>query len=766
MPVNLEDLASCAKLCETMVPYEVVNVADCLKPPRVFNFPKPEGDSYYITRYFGKRRWTVEYLPIFGGFDIETTNIIEKDEKNEKGVIKKHGKKHAYAYHMQMSIFSWKRGMVYLARTWKEVDILFKKVTEFYGITETRRIIQWIANCSFEFTFMARRFTWSQNPFDFFAKEKRQPLLFTLAPGLEFRECLSISGGSLAQLCKDYTYTQKKKDPVTGASDLDYSKLRNSTTELDKTELGYVVSDVVPLAEWGAMIAERYMRDDEPCIPLTKTSIIRTEVKRSAKTLLKGRISDWKKLLIEAQPSYPVYLTWRKHLLRGGMVHGKEELVGVILGMQEPPGPDVVEDPDVYLDAWDITSSYPSCMLTEKFPTKFVGMPVNYQNEEQFDKIALDPNIAFIAKVTFYDLEATLGHSLESSEKPTMLLGAKLDNGRIKSAKECSVYLTNWDWLNYRDIYRWSKCHVETAVWSETMWLPPYLTDCLKKHYIAKAKLKKEGKKDTVEYAISKQAVNSFFGLCIQGFATESWMYGDGVWYVDEKEGAFDEEREKALLLQSWGIFTAAMARRHLIQVLARIEREVGCDYPHGIVAYGDTDSLKMLHDPRTDAIIEEYNEGVRQKLKERGLTDPAFDDLGCYAREEKYRRFACLGAKRYLYEYWDEDKNDWVIKATIAGLPKLAIKALGEDPFEKFVLEDIDFEIDEKYHKCFSIDEYNSMKTTHAYNDWETEDIVDGELMHEESSVAIYSIPFTLKLTDDYYRELGQYLIDKARRL
>ena len=724
-----------AYLGETPVPYVVKSVDECLRESN-FDFPEVKGDSYYIRKFQDGFTWEVEYLPIFGGFDIETTNV-KHSHFNKKGeeVI---DKRCAYAYHMQFSVFSRERGVVYMARRWEEIELLFRQFIKFYGISARVRSISWIANTSFEFQFMRHRFQLSDEPYDFFAKEKRQPLLFTISPGMEFRECLSISGGGLAQLCKDYTHTQKRKNTETGETDLDYSKERSSSTYMTEDEQLYCINDVVPLAEWGFFIAEKYMKGKDSSIPMTKTGVLRAEVKRAAKKMLKGRAGDWKKLLKRAQPELGDYMTWRKFLFRGGYVHSKATHTGIKL-----------ENIDMY----DITSSYPSRMNLTKMPGEFFKMPEEHYTEEQFDAIAADQDISFYAQVTFEGLESTLGHSIESIDKCETLVNPVVDNGRIKKCDLATVWLTDYDWRIYRMFYKWKNCTIECARWAENMWLPPYLLDLLNYYYKIKADLKAKGLSGTVEYAIAKAAVNSFFGLCCQGIPLWSWGYKED-WEKVENDHDYYEEISKSVLLQAWGIWIAASARFSLLSVVYRLETEIGKDYPGGIVIYNDTDSIKLFHDDRTKAIIDEYNADIARQLKERGLTDPAFHDLGMYDFEGNAKYFKTLGAKRYLATTWDKKKNDWVTTATIAGLPKLAIKNMGEDPYSKFCSDGVELTPEE------------SLKLTHGWCDEPTEDIIDGELMKEKSSVAIYEIPFTLKLDDDYYYMIGSYLLDKERNL
>lgn len=689
--------------CET--PYIVIDIDENTTD---YDFPEPVGDCYSVEKYINGQKVFYTYLPIFGGFDIETTNLIDDNKR-------------AYMYHAQMSVFSWERGVVYMARTWEAVKKLFEAFQRFYKLTDTCRVVQWIANAGFEFQYMRRRFSWSESDGDFFAKEKRQPLLFTLADGLEFRECLSISGGSLAQLCKDFTTTQK------AAGDLDYKILRSTSTPLNDTERGYCINDVVPLAEWGAYVFETWVKP-YGSIPMTKTGLLRSEVKRRCKELTKGRAKEWKQLLLSAQPPLSTYQKWREYLFRGGYVHGNAYYTGKTW-------------PDV--DMYDITSSYPARMNLSRFPGKFKPLlkPIT---EALLDRMANDESKAFYVLVKFYGVKSVYAHSIESTSKCINLSGAVIDNGRVHECDFMEVMLTDCDWLIYRRFYTWERSEIECGEWSNTMKLPPYLLGPINEAYKEKSELKAEGLNDTPEYAIKKSTVNAGFGLTVTRIVTDSWLYTDDWKKIDDAK-TYEEEVKRLVLLPQWGIWISATARWSLLSVVADIEE--ACGNPHGVVIYNDTDSIKCLHDDRIRPIIDAYNARIAEQLKEAGLTDPAFHDLGMYDFEGVAQKFRELGAKRYLAEVYDKKAGDWVTKATVAGLPKMVVKELYKkniDPWEAFSIEGLELDTD------------TSLKKTHAWRDERTVDYINGERMEELSSVAIYEIPFNLALSDDYYRYLG----------
>ena len=97
---------------------------------------------------------------------------------------------------------------------------------------------------------------------------------------------------------------------------------------------------------------------------------------------------------------------------------------------------------------------------------------------------------------------------------------------------------------------------------------------------------------------------------------------------------------------------------------------------------------------------------------------------------------FKTLGSKRYIYEYKDQ------IIACVAGMPKSAICNIGstnEMIFDEFSLAG------------FSLTPEESSKLTTRYNDTPHDAYINGVHMHEESSVALFKIPFKITITDEY---------------
>ena len=661
----------------------------------------------------------IDYRRLYSGFDIETTNV-EQDDRHL-----------AFMYHWQFCLASGTEGFVIMGRTWPEFLDFMERLRKAYDLNDSNRLIVWIANMGFEFQFMRKYFDWDAE--DFFAREERHPMKMRNG-GFEFHEALSISGGSLAQLAKDYTTTQKLKDED-GNSDLDYSIARNSTTPLTELETDYCINDVVILAEWSRFIFDNYIIKDKR-IPLTKTGILRSETRLQLETD-KGRngMAEYRRLIYEAFPDEATYEKWFRYLFRGGYVHSNCLMSGF-----------TIEG----VDGWDITSSYPKEMLFEaEYPlTQFV--------ETKYDPELLKTKCC-IMTVRFTDIRRRWAHSLESKSKVIEIKNSKktytiYDNGRIAQTGSLTVMLTNIDMDLYRLYYEWADMEVLEFYTAEKGYLPLFIRKTLAKYYKLKAQLKRSGQQDTPEYVIAKARCNSFFGMLVTRLELSKITYSNlkDDWEVAEKALDFNEEIKSAFLLPQWGIFVTALGRRSLLTVTAAITEAIGDgsgDDGAGVI-YNDTDSIKV-YDPegKARAVIEKYNAQIETRRAAAHLTSPEFDGLGQYDFESKYEKFKTLGAKRYL------TSENGKIKATIAGLPKQSILKVKGDPFELFDMDGMLLEAEV------------SLKKTISYNDEPSDAIVAGELMHEESSAGIFDIGFTMNLDKAYYAIITAGLTERVKK-
>lgn len=663
-------------------------------------------------------RKETEYILYYCGFDIETTNIIDGDDKL------------AFMYHWQ---FGLNEHTIY-GRTWADFIQFINRLQKQLDLHPKRKIIIWIANEGFEFQFMRRHL----NVTHVFARAKREPLLVEHNHCIEFRDCLPISGGGLDYLAKHYTTVRKAK------GDLDYSVKRNSHTELNSTELNYCRMDVRPLVEWSKYIFDNFAKK-EGYIPMTKTGILRH--------IIKERVTpEIKSFIARNFPSHQLYDIMMKWLFRGGYTHSNMWWTNVII------------DEKHHLNGYDFTSSYPAVMQQyNKFPMSKLKLIPTIKTIEDLDKIP--PKCPYFIAVRFYNIESTTYHSIESSFKCLRLEGREIDmktgnikgvplidNGRVNAAGVMSVLLTDLDLKIYQMFYKWERAEIYACYYAAGGYLPRYLREPLADLYYQKATLKKAGLEETTEYIESKKAINAGYGLTVTRLYLEEILYTQGrindegkleEWCEVEKTRSWYGIVKGQFLLPQWGIWVTSVARYNLLSTVYRIEQEAP---EGGHVVYCDTDSIYMVHYEEHKHIIDEYNNNIYQCNAELFPDKREFRDLGEFDLINKaahnYFAFKTLGAKRYI-KTQKLIVNNRVYNAagnttvTIAGLPKDSLqkycKAEKKDIYQVFA-------------ESMEMNELYAHKNAHHYNDEPTSYIVEGEEMSELSSVCIY--PTTFKLT------------------
>lgn len=375
---------------------------------------KGTGLSRRVKSYtVGSGRYRKGIFDITMSFDIETTSIDAP-------------KPYATMYIWQMAINT----NVIIGRRWGEFISILDMIYDVMKPSKNQRILCAVHNLGFEFQFMRK---WL-NVTDAFLKEQRAPLFIEHNNFIQFRDTMALTNQSLKKLAETYTNTQKC------SGDLDYTLTRNFLTELDPIELGYCYNDVLILTEFMRYYIDEYI--SQGYAPLTATGIL-NKIVQDGFAETSEQYHDY---IYTAHPYNEEMYNWLMSCVyRGGYVHGNELYI------------DEFMDESAHLVGVDFTSSYPSVMLFNRYGYKFKKC-----NADTFDKIVqyIDKDYAVLCELSFYDIERTTVHSIESFSKCIEVVGAVKDNGRIAKASMLRVALTCQDVLNYIDFYKWSRVDV------------------------------------------------------------------------------------------------------------------------------------------------------------------------------------------------------------------------------------------------------------------------------------------------------------------
>ncbi len=663
----------------------------------------------------------ISYINLECGFDIETTSEVIN------------GNKVSYMYIWQLGLGL--DNQIYYGRTWESLVETLNLISDYLGLNKNSRLVLYVHNFGYEFQFMRKFFEWET----VFSVNVRKPVKALTTNGIEFRDSYILSGYSLANTAKNLT--KYKMEKMTG--DLDYSLIRNSKTPLTEKELKYCEYDVKIIL---AYIKEQMeICGDISKIPLTNTGRVRTFVRNNCyyttknhKKTNKGKYLRYSQIMRDLTLDLETYIQLKRAFM-GGFTHSNPKHTGKVL---------------TDVDSIDLTSSYPTVMLAEKFP---MSRPRKLTVKSIEELKNLFNKYCIVMDVKFKNLKNKIGYeSYLSDSKCFNKTGHVVNNGRVYEAEELATTITCVDFSIIESVYSWDEIEVKNIIGFVKNYLPKDIIKSILELYEKKTTLKDVEGFET-EYLLCKGMLNDVYGMSVTDFIKDEYTYSD-VWevsVVDPKEKIEEYNKSKnRFLYYPWGIFVTAYARRNLWSAILN----VGEDY-----IYSDTDSVKMLNFEKHKGYVDFYNKTIGIKLTNmmnyykldvealtpktiKGVDKP----LGVWDYEGHYTKFKTLGAKRYLIE------EDGKIKLTVAGLSKVngvnyMIDKCEGDSDKVFEMFD-----DELY-----IPSSGTGKMTHTYIDNEHEIVSTDYLgnvceVKTLSGIHLENCDFTLSVSEQYKQFLN----------
>ena len=576
-------------------------------------------------------------------FDIETSSYFELDgkvypaikydklsEKDKKRCIKR---SHMYIWMFGIN------DIVYFGRTWNELREFLKRLDNHIG---DRKYV-FIHNLAFEFQYLKSNFH-----FDEVSARKSHKVITAIMRdyNIMFKCSYMMSNVALKFLPKVFDLSVEKK-----VGDLDYDLIRNPNTPLSEKELGYCEYDCLVLYHY--ILKELEVYEDVKHIPTTNTGKVRRELQDLTRTNLK-----YKRLVNKAINTNPHIYNLLCDAFLGGYTHANWIYADTVLKN---------------VDSYDIASSYPYVLVTQKYPNNEFRM-CNIKRREQMSKY-----IAYLLVVKFKNAKCKYYNNFISSYKCRNIRGAKYDNGRLISADEFEMTLTDIDFYFYLDTYD-LEYEILECYCSTKSYLPIDLIEFILDKYVGKTELKGvEGRE--MEYGRIKGMYNSIYGMSVTNNIRDDVKYDDitGLWKEnpltnEEIVEKLQHEKKKAFLSFAYGVWVTAYARDNLLR------RVIGNDE---YVVYCDTDSCKLV-EGYDEKVFSEYNESVINRIEFvckvlklnpkkympcdiKGKSHP----MGLFEKECTYQEFITQGAKKYAYI--EDDK----IHITVAGVPKSGAAAL-----------------------------------------------------------------------------------------
>lgn len=669
----------------------------------------------------------IEYYNVPCAFDIETTSFYVQSTGQDR-------EKRAIMYIWTLSI----NGVIIQGRNWDEFLEVCQFLESWYNLSKECRLVIYVHNLAFEFQFFHKWFQWEE----VFALEKRKPVRALTIGGIEFRCSFKLSGYSLENLGKNLT--KYKVEKLVG--DLDYSKLRNSLTTLTEQELAYCVNDVLVVTAYIREYIERVQYIFE--IPMTKTGEVRKFARNSC--FYGGG---------KRKENYDTYRAYR-HLMSLLTLSAKDyaDFREAFMGGFTHANPLYSREVIKNVHSFDFTSSYPYVMVSEKFPMsspKYIKIESNKQLNFMLS------NYCCIFLLELWDVTPKLFNDNYISKSHCRKIEAyELNNGRVVECSYLCMMVTEQDYIIINSMYNFSKMRISNFKYMRKDYLPTNFVKAILELYQMKTTLKGiEGRE--VDYLLSKERINSMYGMIVTDICRDVIKYSPVDWTSDkpdiEEAVAKNNMSLKRFLYYPWGVWVTAYARRNLFTAII----ELGDDY-----IYSDTDSVKFINYENHKQYFLDYNAQAIQKLKIATnthrlpfeMTCPknskgVIKQLGVWDDEGTYTRFKTLGAKRYMVE----KDNILTIKdkaynhsITVSGVNK--IEAI---PYLEKTYGDKIFEV---FDESLYIPAEHTGKLTHTYIDEEhsgylTDYQGNTAYYYEKSAVHLEPADYTLSLDDAYIK-------------
>lgn len=661
-------------------------------------------------------------------FDIETTSYLvlgdrvipAREYQNLTDSEQESCIKQACMYIWQFSI----NDTVYYGRTWDEFKLFLDRLEE----NDNTKKIVFVHNLGFEFQAL-----WSVIRIkEVMSRKSRKLMTCTLEDyNIQLRCTLMLSNLKLEKLPDVYQLPVKKK-----VGDLDYTKLRTPATPLTDKELGYCEFDCLVTYWYIKAELETYKRVDK--LPITSTGKVRKQLQR----LVLSNYSYVSKVRKQVNTDPQVY-NMLVDAFAGGYTHANYIYADEVLKN---------------VDSYDETSAYPYVLVTCKFPSSsFKRCYVKSLKD-------MSKSFAYLLTVRIKNIKSKYYNNFISTSKCSEIKGKpNYDNGRIISAKEVTLTITDVDLRFILDAYSYESYEIITAYYANYSYLPIEYVNFILDKYVLKTQLKNvEGKE--LEYAREKASYNSLYGMTVTNTirADVKFLHFDEWVELPLSNREIMEkllkDKQRGFLNFAWGVWCTAYARDNLLRRVLDLDE---------YVAYCDTDSCKVVQG-YDRSVFERYNETVVEKIKkvckDRGIDYERYCPcdikgnphlLGVFecetgkGRSVTYDEFITQGAKKYAY------KVDGEIHVTVSGVPKdggaKCLKSLDE------FRDDLVFDFE------------HTNKLTLAYNDEQmpvsiTDYLGNNYTVTDKSGICMLPTTYKLGKALDYAELIGDSSTERAK--
>lgn len=690
----------------------------------------------------------VLYYNVASSFDIETTSFYkipddasyskyESQDSEKPGLIKQ-----AIMYVWQFGI----NGYTIIGRTWFEFAKFLSALVNYAKLNTNCRLIVYVHNLSFEFQFIKNWFKWDK----VFSMKNRRPVV-AISGGIEFRCSYYLSNYNLAYIGEKLLIKYPIKKLV---GNLNYDLIRHSKTPLTQDEIDYAVNDVRVVMSY---IQEKIENEGGITnIPLTNTGYVRNHCREVCFGTFENATEDdrrdglnYKAIINSLRiSSYDEYKQL-KDAFMGGFTHASTLHANKLL-----------HNLDVNVDE---ASAYPAQMVYKYYPMSssiYIGKVESSSQLEFYLK-----NYCCLFDIYIENIRPLVTFENILSVSRCKFLDKDIEyvenNGRLVSYAGClKTTITELDYKNLLKFYDWDGIYINNLRLYKRGYLPTSLVKAVLDFYSVKTS-KKDVEGHETEYMVSKNMLNSSFGMMVTDIIRDLFTYDENGWNKEVPEGESSissyNKNYNRFLFYPWGVWVTAHARDALFSAIY----ELGEDY-----VYADTDSCKGFNWEKHKKWFDKYNMNIKAEAikasARHGIPLEYFMPktkkgkeklLGIWEQEKPYVTFKTCGAKRYMYEQLN-DSSQLELSMTVAGVnKKTALKYLKETYGDSESIYAI-FE-DEMF-----IPNYASGKLTHTYIDEKQVGVITDyngitAEYYEKSSIHLEKASFTMSQLPQYLKLL-----------
>ena len=654
----------------------------------------------------------VHYVEHLAAFDIETSSYMDEGEK--RAVV--------YSYALAID------DTIYHARSADEFFPLLEKIAAEMELTLDRRLVVYVHNLAYEWQFIKHYMAWESA---FAISSDRRIVRAVSKLGIEFRCSNVLTNKPLEAVGKDVE-VQKM------VGDIDHTLIRNSITPLSDEEMGYINNDVLILIEFERQALAQEGGSIEQAlrsIPITKTGYVRRRMRKAA-------LADpsYEQLISELTLSEETY-TLARHSFQGGYTHANSTVMGQEMG-------DTV--------AVDLASSYPSSMLQFTYPMSSFHSVAHEFTAEELDKCI--GHIHFFVTFVVYDAVSRYPFPYISLSKALTISDPFVDNGRVYSAANMTLTMTDVDWQIFRRCYDVESIEIVDVMMAPAEYLPAAITDPIVAMYGDKTALKGVAGQE-VNYRSAKEDINGVYGSVgtdpvrtVFEFNAEDSEFVATIPTTEDALSKHNNSRSR-YLFYPWAAWVTAYSRYVLLMTMYDLI-DAGVT-----VMYCDTDSIYYKPSPQAQGIIDRVNGEVRERLTAAMhyrwfyASDEEVEDalapkdikgvrhhIGLFEVDGHYDNFKTLGAKRYAVMKDDQ------FKITVAGLSKGAA----------FYIEEIGGM--EAFVDGLTVPAEKSGRLTHTFSEETAHNLITDYLgntceMKQVGFIHLEPSPYVLTVSDDYTR-------------